>query len=612
MLPARLRVLLVEDDPVSARILTRTLERAVSPVFAVVHEASLAGAKAQVAAGEALDVAILDLNLTDSSGIATLRQFQAAAPALPIVVMTGDGDPGVAELALEVGAQDYLVKGETSESIVTRSIRYAITRKLAYLESQAIADRLNATLAAENKRLDEENAAARAMQFGLLPSREALAHYRQTRGLLVDSFFEPSERIGGDLWGCAEFDAQRTIFYSFDFSGHGVGAALNVFRLHALLSELGGQILDPAAALGRLNKALITLLPRGQYATIFLGAIDGGAATLTWSAGGAPKPFLIGRDGSLARLDSKGKPLGLSSSAKYVNRAVSFPQGTTLFLYSDALTETPAGGGAILGEDGLAEMVRRFHGPEGIAVPALIDTFMASVTAPIKDDITAVAITHAGRTASESAQAPQTQSGPAALLLTSRRLEVVEVGLAPPYSGFIEIGPKGVSDVGPACLEAVEHGGLSLSISIAGAWVCGAAALLGAAARRRFGGHRDWDAVELCLSEAVTNAIIHGGLGVDSSLRETREGLQTYQDSIQAGLNDPARARKRVEVTVIPLPENEVQITVYDQGAGFDFEATLKRVLARNAKHGRGLPLIAKLAKSVVSRDGGRTLEMRL
>ena len=610
MLPARLHVLLVEDDPVGARILTRTLENVPSPLFAITHEASLAGATARVAGSEPFDVAILDLNLPDSAGISTLAALQHAAPALPIVVMTGEGDPGVAELALEVGAQDYLVKGETSERIVTRSIRYAITRKLADLERQAISDRLNANLAAENKRLDEESALARAMQFSLLPGRDKLAHYPRTRGLAVESFFEPSEQIGGDLWGCAELDALRTIFFSFDFSGHGVGAALNVFRLHALMSELGGQIIDPAATLSRLNKTLVTLLPRGQYATIFLGVVDNAAGTLTWSAGGAPPPFLIDREGRLETLDSKGKPLGLSGSAHYTNRAVPFPEGSSLFLYSDALTESPVKGGEMLGEKGLADLVRRFHGASGVDVAALIAEFLKNVTSPVEDDMTAVAVARL-EVPALAARGEQSQAL-APLLLTSRRLEVVEIGLAPPYSGFIEIGAKGLSDVGPACLEAAERGGLCLSLTVAGAWTCCAASLLGAAISKRFGGNRDWQAVELCLSEAVTNAMIHGGLAVDSTLRETKEGLTAYAEAIQAALGDPARAGKRVEITVIPLPDDEVQITVYDRGAGFDFEATLNRVLAQEAKHGRGLALISKVAKSLASRDGGRTLEMKI
>jgi sigma-B regulation protein RsbU (phosphoserine phosphatase) len=605
MLSARLRVLLVEDDPVTARVITRTLQHVAAPVFDIVHEATLVEAVTRLREGDRFDVAILDLNLPDSFGIDTLARLQAAEPSLPIVVMTGDGDPTIAELALEVGAQDYLVKGETSEVIITRSIRYAITRKQADLDRQAISDRLNANLAAENKRLDEETALARAMQFGLLPAREKLALYPQARGLAVDAFFEPSSDIGGDLWGCAESDAHHTIFYSFDFSGHGVGAALNVFRLHALLSELGGQIIDPAATLARLNRMLRSLLPRGQYATIFLGVIDTGARTLTWSAGGAPRPLLFGAGGAWQWIDTKGKPLGISASAHYINRVTPFPEGSSLFLYSDALTESLGEEGRMLGEEGLVALVRPFVSAAGVDIARLMETFHDTITAPVEDDMTAVSIGHlAAPVPAQTSRVPD----PAPLLLTSRRLEVVEIGLAPPYSGFIEIGALGVSDVGAACLEAAEQGGLSLSLSAAGAWACCAAHLLGGAVSRRFGGTRDWEAIDHCLSEAVTNAIIHGSMDVKSGLRETPEGLASYAEAIQQALGDPARAGKRVEVTVVPLPGGEVQITVYDRGNGFDFDAALRREAVPGAKHGRGLALIRKVARSVTSRDGGRTL----
>ena len=605
MLPARLRVFLIEDDPVTVRIIVATLRRVPSPRFDVVHEASLAEGLTRLATGEKFDIAILDLNLPDSLGISTLAQLQAAAPDLPIVVMTGDADPTLAELALEVGAQDYLVKGETAERTITRSIRYAISRKNADLERKAISDRLTESLAAENKRLDEENALARDMQFGLLPTRERLAQYRQSRALAVDSYFEPSSDIGGDLWGVTEADALRTIVFMFDFSGHGVGAALNVFRLHALLSQLGGQIIDPAGTLTRLNSMLVTMLPRGQYATVFLGVIDTAACTLTWSAGGAPTPVMFDSDGNATLLDTKGKPLGISPSAHYTNRVVPFPEQSSLFLYSDAMTESRVSGGKMLGEERLLAMTKRFHSPAGIDIQGLVARFFDTVKLPLEDDLTAISIGHLAVPA--TAQAPQSQAS-AALLLTSRRLEVVDVGLAPPYSGFIEIGADGVTDVGPACLEAVEKGGLCLSLTVAGAWACCASALLSSAVSRRMGGNRDWESIDLCLSEAITNAIVHGGLGVESLLRETPDGLSEYAQLIQERLSDPALAGKRVEVTVIPLPDGTLQITVYDRGAGFDFAAVLKREPPPGAKHGRGLALINKVARTVESRDGGRTL----
>jgi len=108
----------------------------------------------------------------------TLSRFQAAAPSVPIVIMTGFDDPFFAEQALEAGAQDHLVKGDASDRTVARSIRYAITRKHAEEERKVIADRLAYSLSAECERLDGELSLARTMQFDLLPRRERLDKLR--------------------------------------------------------------------------------------------------------------------------------------------------------------------------------------------------------------------------------------------------------------------------------------------------------------------------------------------------------------------------------------------------------------------------------------------------
>ena len=279
----RLRVLLVEDELGDARLVIGALRESRSPVFSVVHETTLAGAIGRVQAGGVFDVVLLDLSLPDSRGDDTLARMQALQPSLPIVIMTGLDDPAVAEAALAAGAQDYLVKSDEPEYSVARSIRYAISRKHAELERQALADRL----AAEYERIAEELVLARTMQFDLLPQIEPLRHIWLGQGLAVDGLFEPSSKIGGDLWGYAEGEGGRAVFYTFDFSGHGVGAALNVFRLHTLISELEDRITDPAATLAHLNRALFNLLPRGQYATMVLVVIDAEAGGLVWSAAGS-------------------------------------------------------------------------------------------------------------------------------------------------------------------------------------------------------------------------------------------------------------------------------------------------------------------------------------
>jgi sigma-B regulation protein RsbU (phosphoserine phosphatase) len=621
-MPKRLRVLLVEGKPSEAELLLQALKQSRSPSFVVIHETALADAIGRIEVSAAFDVALVDLDLPDSTGVETLRRVQAAEPSLPIVVTTDDGDPSFADQALKAGAQDCLVKTEASERLVVRSVLHAISRKEADLERKAAADGLAYSLAAQCERMDEDQSLARAMQFDLLPRRGRLDGFLQSHGLAVDGYFEPSFDIGGDLWGCAEGVGPRAIFYTFDFSGHGVGAALNVFRLHALLSELEGAIVDPAATLGRLNSTLHGLLPRGQYATIFLAVIDTAENTLTWAAGGAPRPIYLDGEGGASLLDTRGKPLGILASARYVNRVMPFPPKSSLFLYSDVMTESMVPGNDMLDEDGLLNMVREFHGVRGIDIPGLIGRFTDTVGSPMNDDMTAVCITRIAdgkKSGHDAAGSRQTRpaahgagtvppTGPAPLILTSTHPEAIAAGLSLPYCGFLEIGSAGLGDVGRECFEAVERGGLCLSLTAASACSYGMTNLLGAAIRRRFDGDRDWDGIDLCLSEAIGNAIIHGSLGVTSSLRETRAGLDQFSEAVHLGLKDTASAGKRVEVTVVPLPDARLELTVYDQGTGFDFDRCLNEAVLRDAKHGRGLALIRKLAHSVASRQGGRAL----
>jgi diguanylate cyclase (GGDEF)-like protein len=87
---------------------------------------------------------LLDLSLPDAVGMEAVTQMQAAAPDIPIVVLTGLDDENLALNAVQHGAQDYLIKGRVDEVLIARSIRYAIERKRAEvaLAHQALHDPL--------------------------------------------------------------------------------------------------------------------------------------------------------------------------------------------------------------------------------------------------------------------------------------------------------------------------------------------------------------------------------------------------------------------------------------------------------------------------------------
>jgi len=383
-----LAVLLVEDELGDARLVQLALLGCRQPAFAVTHVSTLTDAIAVLATDAAPDVVLLDLSLPDSTGLDTVARMKDAAPRIPIVIMTGMDDQRLAAAALEAGAQDYLVKSDDPERTVGRAIRYAITRMASQIEREALLRRI----AQQQRTLMAEIEAARAMQFDLLPRPERIDSRLAELGLEVESFFEPSLGIGGDLWGCLDCGGGRISFYSFDFTGHGIGAALNVFRLHALIGDRWSPHQTPAETLRQLGIALRGLLARGHFATMFLCTIDCERGEIEWASAGAPAPLMIA-DGSVRLLNAQGVPLGLSADPHYRDHREPFPPGAALMVYSDAITDAPREQGDLFGEAGLIALAEETIARTGkAAIADLIDGFQARVRMPLEDDMTALGI----------------------------------------------------------------------------------------------------------------------------------------------------------------------------------------------------------------------------
>lgn len=125
--PAVTRLLIVEDDRSSARLLQQLLESVDGPGFQVRHVETAAAACA-VLEDRAADVVLLDLGLPDAHDLEALGSLTERITEIPVVILTGNGDERLAAEALNRGAEDYLVKGAIDSTELIRSIRYAIER----------------------------------------------------------------------------------------------------------------------------------------------------------------------------------------------------------------------------------------------------------------------------------------------------------------------------------------------------------------------------------------------------------------------------------------------------------------------------------------------------
>lgn len=145
------RILLVEDNPGDAELVREALAGA-SDRVEIAHVDSLAGARAKLAAG-GVDVVLLDLSLPDATGLQGIERLHVVAPEVPIVVLIGNHDEALGESAVQAGAQDYLVKGQTDEWLLIRAMRYAIERQQLHAERvRLLAQEHTARLVAEARR----------------------------------------------------------------------------------------------------------------------------------------------------------------------------------------------------------------------------------------------------------------------------------------------------------------------------------------------------------------------------------------------------------------------------------------------------------------------------
>ena len=120
-------ILLVEDDPLAAKLVGVILKKGKGLEARTTHVTTMANAKKELAQKD-FDVILLDLNLPDSSTEETLNECIELAERHPVIVLTGNDCEEIGVKAVQLGAQDYLIKGEYNDRILIRALRYARER----------------------------------------------------------------------------------------------------------------------------------------------------------------------------------------------------------------------------------------------------------------------------------------------------------------------------------------------------------------------------------------------------------------------------------------------------------------------------------------------------
>lgn len=379
------RILVIDDSPLMRALITKHLRNFGFLNLAVAGD----GAEGlRIVREWHPDLVLTDLLMPTMDGFEFCHHMRSGKnpSTIPILALTGMDKSEDRSAVFSAGATDLITKPIDHQEL--------IGRLKVHLERRRLIERLSEF----QRRMNQELELARGMQETLMPNANVLRQTEAAYPIELASHYEPSIGLGGDIWGLVPLDGSRLKIFAADFSGHGVGSALNTFRLHTFMTSGKQQADTPAAWLDQLNLFLCSVLPLGQFATMFCAVMDFARNTLTYASAGAPPQLLLSADddAGFRLIDGTGFPLGLTGDATFENIVHSFPPGSKLMLYSDALIETPDPPDAVFTCAGLQAFVdqRRDQDDPQALQNAVLEHLYANANMKPEDDLTVVTLNH--------------------------------------------------------------------------------------------------------------------------------------------------------------------------------------------------------------------------
>ncbi|MGH3159487.1 MAG: PP2C family protein-serine/threonine phosphatase [Streptosporangiaceae bacterium] len=383
-------LLLVEDDA-GDHLLVQELLADSGIRAALLWAQSLAEAKDMLRRDSLPDCILLDLHLSDAHGLEVVSALLAAAPTVPVVVLTGLAEENAGLAAVAAGAQDYLIKGQSAPDVFSRAIRYAAQRK--HVEQASAALQISAVRAEENARLER----------GLLPT--PLLHTDQ---MAIVARYRPGNEqslLGGDFYDVVE-TADGTVHAVIgDVAGHGPAEAATGVCLRVAWRSLvlaGTR----ATSLIELLEQMLVAEREGErvFATLTCLSFPPDRRLVRVLRAGHPG-LLLRTPGRVDLVEGKvGPALGLmpgpwwqKGELHWQEEELPLPLGASVVLFTDGLFECRTGPGSErLGEEGLLAVAAGLVSlPPAAFVDRLIERIEAAASpyGGLADD---VAVVHLG------------------------------------------------------------------------------------------------------------------------------------------------------------------------------------------------------------------------
>ncbi|MEW6349412.1 MAG: SpoIIE family protein phosphatase [Thermodesulfobacteriota bacterium] len=350
------KILVVEDHPMSRKMLVAMLRQNYAMVAAASGEEAIA-----LARDEKPDLVLLDVEMPDMDGFQTLEELRRGVidEAVPVIFLTARTDSESRGKGLEAGAVDYLTKPYDRHEL---SIK--VKNHLALYEARKEIEQRNRIMA-------QEMEMASQLQRSLLPQVFPL-----NDRLAFSVAYVPTLQASGDFYDVIELPNGRIGFAQVDVSGHGVHSAMIGAMFKMAFQTLTGHDASPARLLATINDDMFRVLPDSEFLTIFFGVIDTNSLEFVYSNGGHPKPFLYrAADQTIVELEDGGPLIGAFPGFDYDEGSAALESGDRILVFTDGVTEAGNGqdGSLLYGEERLrAAFIRSAQLPPSDAIECIL------------------------------------------------------------------------------------------------------------------------------------------------------------------------------------------------------------------------------------------------
>ncbi len=242
----------------------------------------------------------------------------------------------------------------------------------------------------EKGRIEGELLIARNIQMSMLP--QTFPAFPERNDMDIYALLTPAKEVGGDLYDFLIRD-EKLYFCIGDVSGKGMPAAMVMAVIRALFRTASSHDSNPGKIAAGINEMVAEDNDSNMFVTLFVGVLDLPSGRLRYCNAGHNPPLIInGSEVSMMACDPN-LPLGIMDNWKFTTQEIFIEPQTTVFLYTDGVTEAENARFEQFQEQRMIEVSRQTHQQPQTLIKEMekkISEFVGD--APQSDDMTMMAI----------------------------------------------------------------------------------------------------------------------------------------------------------------------------------------------------------------------------